>query len=194
MKKQSFSLILALIASLSLSAQSTWVFDQAHTSVAFSVDHLVISETTGQFSSFEGTVTCQTDDFEGATIEFSVDIASIDTDNERRDGHLKSDDFFNAEEYPKMTFKSTSLQKVTGNTYKLLGDLTIRDVTKPIELAVEYKGTAQMGDTKKAGFKLTGSLNRFDYNLKWSKTTEAGGLVVGEDVRITVNIELNQQA
>ena len=194
MKKLIFTVAIAIVATWNLSAQSTWVFDQAHTSVGFSVDHLVISETTGQFSSFEGTVNSSSDDFSGADVQFTIDVASIDTDNERRDGHLKSDDFFNAEDYPKMTFKSSSFKKVEGSTYKLIGDLTIRDVTKPIELTVVFKGTAKMGDTQKAGFKITGALNRFDYNLKWSKTTEAGGLVVGDEVRLTINVELNKQA
>ena len=183
-----------LMVQVNLTAQSTWVFDQAHTSVGFSIEHLVISETTGQFASFEGTVKASTGDFSNAEIDFSVDVSSIDTGNERRDGHLKSDDFFAVESYPKMSFRSTSFEKVEGNTYKLIGDLTIRDVTKAIELEVTYKGTAKMGETEKAGFKLTGTLNRFDYNLKWSQLTEAGGLVVGEEVTITINVELNKQA
>ena len=194
MKKLIPFLITGLLINLSLTAQNTWVFDQAHTSVGFSIEHLVISETTGQFSTFEGTVQTSGDDFSGAEVNFTVDVSSIDTGNERRDGHLKSDDFFSAEAYPKMTFTSTSFEKVEGNSYKLIGDLTIRDVTKPIELEVEYKGTVKMGDTQKAGFKLKGSLNRFDYNLKWSKVTEAGGLVVGEEVTIIVNVELDKQA
>ncbi|MEM6631550.1 MAG: YceI family protein [Bacteroidota bacterium] len=194
MKKLLPFILTILLANVDLTAQSTWVFDQAHTSVGFSIEHLVISETTGQFTSFEGTVEASNEDFTDAQINFSVDVSSIDTGNERRDGHLKSDDFFNAEDFPKMTFKGTTFEKVEGNTYKLIGDLTIRDVTKSIELEVIYKGTAQMGDTQKAGFKLTGSLNRFDYNLKWSQLTEAGGLVVGEEVTLTVNVELNQQA
>jgi polyisoprenoid-binding protein YceI len=108
-----------------------------------------------------------------------------------RDNHLKGDDFFNAGKYPKMTFKGTGLKKVSGNKYTLSGELTIRDVTKPITLDVTYFGTTNdpWGNTK-AGFKIKGKINRFDYNLKWNTLTEAGGAVVGEEVEIVCNLEL----
>ncbi|MBU0561454.1 MAG: YceI family protein [Bacteroidetes bacterium] len=174
-----------------LSAQSEWAFDKAHSNVGFAVSHMVISETEGTFSEFEGSVSTKDDSFENAKIEFVVDINSIDTDNSDRDNHLKSDDFFGAAKYPKMTFKSKSFKKVDGKKYKLVGDLTIKDVTKEVVLDVKFNGIVKdpWGNTK-AGFKLSGSLNRFDYGLKWSAALETGGLVVGEEVEITANIEL----
>lgn len=191
MKKiQSFTLLLFLVTSLTF-AQTNWEFDKTHTKIGFSVSHLVITDVEGNFKEFDGKVKSSTDNFENASITFSADIASIDTDNEKRDGHLKSDDFFNAEKFPKLTFKSKSMKKVDNKNYKLVGDLTIRDVTKEVELDVVHNGTVvdPWGNTK-AGFALEGVINRFDYNLKWSKTLETGGLVVGEDVTILAKLQL----
>ena len=173
-------------------AQNTWSVDNSHTKIEFAVSHLVISETVGFFKTFGGQITTTTDDFNGANIQFTVDVASINTDNDMRDNHLKSDDFFNAEKYPKMTFKSTSFKKIEGKKYKLTGLLTIRDVTKTVEFDVIYNGTVKdpYGKTK-AGFKLTGSINRFDYGLKWNTMAEAGA-VVGDMVDIKINIELSK--
>lgn len=183
-----------LTASL-LSAQTSWSFDKAHSNVSFNVEHLVISEVTGHFGSFDGDVTASSDDFSGSKVNFSVDVASINTDNERRDNHLRSDDFFNAEEYPKITFSNGTLQHVNGKDYKLKGDLTIRDVTKPVELDVTHGGTIidPQGNTK-AGFKITGTINRFDYKVKFDAAMETGGLVVGEDVEIVCNVELKKES
>lgn len=174
-----------------MDAQTNWVIDKSHSKVGFSVTHLVISEVDGNFASYDGKVSSKGDDFEGASIEFSVDINSVDTDNKDRDNHLKSDDFFNAEKFPKMSFKSKSLKKVSGKNFKLVGDLTIRDVTKQVELDVIYNGTTvdPWGQTK-AGFKITGEVNRFDYNLKWNTITELGGAVVGKEVTLKINLQL----
>ncbi|MCZ7556694.1 MAG: YceI family protein [Bacteroidia bacterium] len=187
--------LLFLAFAFTASAQTRWTFDKSHTNIGFNVTHLVISEVDGFFKTFDGSITTKGDSFDNATIEFSVDIASIDTDNEKRDQHLKSDDFFNAEKYPKMTFKSTSMKKSGKNTYKLIGDLTIRDKTKRVELDVRHNGTVQdpWGNTK-AGFKITGKINRFDYDLKWNTLTEAGGAVVGKDVRLNLNVQLKKEA
>jgi polyisoprenoid-binding protein YceI len=185
------ALVLSVPAMAQMSAESTWSFDQSHSKVGFAVTHLVISEVEGQFHTYEGTVTTTSDDFSGASIVFSADISSIDTENEKRDGHLQSPDFFDAATYPKMTFKSTSFKKKKGNKYELKGDLTIRDVTKPITLDVTYGGTVQdpYGNTK-AGFKLTGAIDRFEYGLKWDAATEAGNLVVSREVDLEMNIQL----
>jgi polyisoprenoid-binding protein YceI len=155
------------------------------------VSHLVITDVEGNFKNFDASVTTNGDNWENAQIEFSAEIASIDTDNEKRDEHLRSDDFFNADKYPQLKFVSKSFNKVDGNEYKLVGDLTIRDVTKEVELEVELNGTVvdPWGNTK-AGFDLEGEINRFDYGLKWSKTLETGGLVVGEDVEIIGKLQL----
>lgn len=181
------------LATSETEAQTKWNFDKAHTKVEFTVQHLVITEVTGNFKAFEGSVVSPSEDFSGSDIQFSVDISSINTDNEQRDTHLKSDDFFNAEKFPKMTFKSTSFTKVSGKDYKLAGNLTIRDITKPITFDVTYNGIANdpWGNTK-AGFKLKGEINRFDYNLKWNTLTELGGAVVGSTVEITAKVELDK--
>lgn len=185
--------VLFLLLSVPALAQTKWAFDKVHSKVEFSVSHLVISEVSGFFKSFDGTVEATKDDFSDAKIDFSVDINSIDTDNQNRDGHLKSDDFFNAEKFPKMIFKGKSLKKVGKNKYKLTGDLTIRDITKSITLDVVYNGTVKdpWGNTK-AGFKVKGTVNRFDYGLKWNTLMETGGAVVGKDVEIKVDLELQK--
>src|SRR4030095_6831051 len=175
-------------------APTKWAIDKTHSNVKFTVTHLVISEVEGYFKIFEGTMENSSPDFSDAKINFTVDVNSINTDNENRDKHLKSDDFFSAEKFPQMKFESTSFTSLGNNKYKLTGNLTIRDVTKPVTFDVTYGGTANMGKTVKSGFKAKGTINRFDFGLKWDRATEAGGLVVGKDVEITVNAELNQAA
>ena len=174
-------------------AQTKWTVDNAHSSVKFSVSHLVISEVEGAFKKFEGTLMSTNANFADSKIDFTVDVNSINTDNEMRDKHLKGDDFFNAGQFPNMTFKSTSLKKVSGNKYVLAGNLTIRNVTKPVKFDVVYGGTAKDGyGNTKAGFKATTVINRFDYNLKWNNLTEAGGATVGKDVTLDLKMELAQ--
>ncbi|MBI5730700.1 MAG: YceI family protein [Ignavibacteriales bacterium] len=192
MKKLFYSAFMVLFALLSINAQTKWTIDNAHSKVQFTVTHLIISEVTGQFKSFDGNIESSKDDFSDAKIDFSADIASINTDNEKRDTHLKSDDFFNAEKFPKMTFKGKSLKKIDEKNYKLVGDFTIRDVTKEVTLDVVYNGTVQAWGQTKAGFKIKGEINRFDYNLKWNALMEAGGAVVGKTVYITVDLELQK--
>jgi polyisoprenoid-binding protein YceI len=192
MKK--ISTIAALLLAISMNATAadtnTWKVDRSHSKVEFSVTHMMVSETSGNFKMFDGTVTSDKDDFTDAKIEFTVDVATINTDDEARDKHLRSDDFFSADKYPKMTFKSTSFKKVSGNKYKLVGDLTIRDVTKKVEFDVTYNGTVKdpWGNTR-AGFKLNGNINRVDYGLKWNAMMETGGMVVSENVNILCNVE-----
>jgi polyisoprenoid-binding protein YceI len=183
----------AILATAGAEAQTKWNFDASHTKVEFTVQHLLISEVTGNFKIFDGSVLSPSEDFTNSDIQFSVDIASINTDNTDRDNHLKSDDFFNAEKFPKMIFKSTSFTKVSGNKYQLNGNLTIRDITKPVTFDVVYNGIANdpWGNTK-AGFKLRGEISRFDYNLKWNALTEIGGAVVGETVEIVAKVELDK--
>lgn len=178
-----------------MTTPTKWVLDPAHSEISFKVKHLVVTTLTGKFDTFEGSVETESDDFSNARISFSADIASINTGNADRDGHLKSDDFFNAETYPKLSFRSTAFTPAGGNEYKLTGDLTIRDVTKTIDLAVEYGGTVvdPWGNTK-AGFEVNGKIKRKDFNLKWDALTEAGGAVVSDEVKLHLNIELHKQA
>ena len=171
-----------------------WVLDPTHSEVQFKVKHLVISTVTGSFKKFEGTLETENDDFTGAEVNISLDVDSIDTNQDQRDGHLKSADFFDAEKYPTITFKSTSFEK-DGSDYTLKGDITIKDVTKPITLTAEHGGSATdfYGNTK-AGFDVVGKINRKDFGLTWSATTEAGGVVVGDEIKLAINIQLIKQA
>ena len=182
-----------LFMSAATFAGTTWSVDNSHSNVKFSVTHLVVSEVEGNFKTYGGKVVANSDDFQNADIQFSVDVASINTDDVNRDGHLKGDDFFNAEKFPKMTFKSTSFKKVNGKNYVLEGDLTIRDVTKKVKFDVVYSGVMKdpYGNTK-AGFKAKTQIKRFDYGLKWTAAVETGGLVVSNEVDITLNIELKK--
>lgn len=193
MNKFRYAVFIALISFLTISAQTKWTVDKSHSKVQFTVTHLVISEVTGQFKSFDADIEASKDDFTDAKIDFSADVNSINTDNEARDKHLKSDDFFNAEKFPELTFKGKSFTKVSGKNYKLVGDMTIRDITKEVTLDVIYNGTVKdpWGNTV-AGFKIKGELNRFDYNLKWNTLIEAGGAVVGKTVDMVVDLEIKK--
>lgn len=179
---------------MSTQTATQWAIDPAHSEVSFKVKHLVVTTLTGKFNSFEGGLQSANEDFSNANIHFSADIDSISTGNADRDGHLKSDDFFNAEQFPKLTFKSTSFTKTGDDTFKLAGDLTIRDVTQNVELAVEYGGTAvdPWGQTK-AGFEVNGKLSRKEFGLKWNALTEAGGAVVSDEIKLHLNIQLVKQ-
>jgi polyisoprenoid-binding protein YceI len=190
--KKTILTLLAAASTMSLSAQSTkWEVDNAHSQVTFTVTHLVISEVTGNFKEFSSNVFSDKADFSDAKVDFSIKVNSINTDIQMRDDHLKSDDFFNALKYPEINFKGKQMKAAGKGKYKLTGDLTIRDVTKTISLDVIYTGTAidPYGNTK-AGFKITGKINRLEYGLKWNTLTEAGGAVVGPDVDFKVNLQL----
>lgn len=191
MKKMLFMITLLAVAA-GASAQTNWAIDASHTKIRFSVSHLMVSEVEGEFKKFSGKVVSKTDDFTDAVVEFSADIASVSTGDEKRDQHLQGDDFFNAEKYPTMSFKSVSFKKVSGNKYILEGDLTIRDVTKRVKLDVTYNGTKNAWGKTVAGFKATTVINRQDFNLKWDKVIESTP-VVGNEVTITINLELNKQ-
>lgn len=177
------------------STATKWVIDPSHSEVQFKVKHLVISTVTGSFSQYEGQVESTGDDFTDATISFSADVNSISTGDAQRDGHLKSPEFFDAEQFPKLSFTSTSMTQTGDDTYKVVGDLTLHGVTKPVTLKVEYGGQMQdfYGQTK-AGFEITGTIKRKEFGLVWDGITEAGGVVVSDDVKLVMNIQLTQQA
>ncbi len=171
-----------------------WKVDPAHSEVHFKIKHLVISTVTGAFKKFDGNFEASKHDLSDAQINFTVDASSIDTNNEQRDGHLKSPDFFDAEKYPELKFVSTSVEKKDDEEYVLTGELTIRDVTKPVELKVEYGGQTQdMYGQTKAGFDVTGKIDRQEFGLKWSGMTEAGGLVVSNDVKLNISLQFTKQ-
>ncbi len=196
MKRFSVAVLFSVVAASTLMAQTTgWTFDKAHSSINFSIRHMVISEVTGNFKDFNILVNAAKDDFTDATIDATIKVASINTDNERRDGHLKSDDFFNAEKFPEIKFRTTSFEKVSDNKYKIKGDLTMRDVTKSVTFDGVYNGSIKgMRGTTISSWKATISINRFDYGLKWNRTIETGGLIAGDMVNITINLELTKSA
>ena len=173
-------------------ATTNWVIDASHSEVQFKVKHLVITTVTGNFTEFSGTVESG-DTFENAKVSFEANIASINTNSEQRDGHLKSADFFDAEKFPKLLFNATKFSK-KGDNFEVVGDLTIKGVTKSVTLAVEYGGTANdpWGNTK-AGFEVTGKINRKDFDLGWNAPTEAGGVLVSEEVKLIANVQLLKQ-
>ncbi|MCB0640695.1 MAG: YceI family protein [Phaeodactylibacter sp.] len=168
-----------------------WAIDPTHSEIQFKVKHMMVSTVTGTFNEFEGSLVTEKEGFDGAEIEFSAQVGSISTRNEQRDEHLKSDDFFNAAAFPTLSFKSTAFTQQDEENYKLVGDLTIRDITKPVELKVIYNGTAvdPYGQTK-SGFEISGKISRKDFGLKWNAVTEAGGVVVSDDVRLDLNVQV----
>ena len=174
--------------------KTQWAIDTHHSEISFKAKHLVITTVTGKFKQFSGTVESSGPDFADASISFSAEIGSIDTGSEQRDGHLTSPDIFDADSYPTLTFTTTSFVKGAGDQYKLQGNLTIKDVTRPVVLDVEYAGTHKdpfYGKTK-AGFELNGKILRKDFGLSWDVLTEAGGAVVSNEIRIHCNIQLDR--
>lgn len=194
MKKLLLLLTLVLASAMSLPAQTTWKIDVAHSKVLFTVSHMVISEVTGRFTDFDATLIQKGTDFSGGTLNATIKTATINTDNDGRDKHLRSADFFDAEKNPEINFVSKSFEKTGKDTYKITGDFTLRGVTKTVTLDTKFNGTMKdpWGNTK-AGFKATTTINRMDFGAKWNKVLEAGGLLVGETIDVTLQIEMTQE-
>lgn len=173
---------------------ATWIVDPAHSEVQFKVKHLMINTVTGEFTSYRATLVSDAPDFSDAQITFEADVNSINTRNEMRDGHLKSDDFFGADNFPTMSFSSTSFQSKGDGKHEMVGNLTIRDVTRQIVLDVDYGGEMVdfYGNTK-AGFEIAGTINRKEFGLAWDAVTEAGGIVVSDAVKLSMNLQLQKQ-
>ena len=171
--------------------KTTWAIDPSHSKIGFKVKHLMISNVLGNFKEFEGQVTTAGSDFSTADISFSLNSASIDTEIADRDTHLKSGDFFDVANFPKITFSAKGLKDIGDDTFELTGNLVIKGVSKQIFLSVEYGGlmTDPWGNVK-AGFSITGKMNRKDWGLNWNAALEAGGVLVGEEVKINCDIEL----
>lgn len=174
--------------------ETNWKVDKMHSEVGFKVKHMMITNVSGSFGEFDVNATTQGDDFATAQLGFTVTIDSINTGVADRDGHLKSDDFFNAEAYPQMTFKSTGITKKDDENFIISGDLTIRDITKNIDFNAELGGIAvdPYGQTK-AGLSVSGKLKRSEFGLKWSAITEAGSIVVSDDIKLNGEIQLIKQ-
>lgn len=176
-------------------SKTTWNVDNLHSEVLFKVKHLVISTVTGSFKSFSGQAVTEGEDLENANIAFNVDVDSVDTGQPGRDEHLKNADFFEAEKYPQFNFVSTSFKKSKGDVYQLLGNLTMKGITREVELEAEYGGTEKdsWGNTK-VGFEVTGTVDRKDFGVTFNSLTETGGLALGEKIKIIANIQLAKQA
>jgi polyisoprenoid-binding protein YceI len=169
-----------------------WIFEPSHCKIGFSVRHFGITETEGWFNKFAGTIQSEEEDFSDARVEFSIDANSIDTQDAQRDGHLRSVDFFNSEQFPTIHFQSTAMELVRNHQYKMHGGLTMAGITKPVVLNVEFNGIVKrdpFGNTK-AGFFIGGVINRKDWGINWNAVLDFGGLAVGETVKIKCHIEL----
>jgi len=171
--------------------RTTWAIDPMHSEVLFKIKHLVISTVTGSFKKFQGTVITYGDDFNNAKVNFTIDVNSIDTNQSQRNEHLLSSDFFESAAYPQIKFQSTSFTKESSGDYKMTGNLTIKEVTRPVALNVEYGGSQKdMYGNSKHGFEITGKINRKDFGMTYNAITEAGGLTLGEEIKIIANIQV----
>jgi polyisoprenoid-binding protein YceI len=179
---------------MTTTTKTKWKVDSNHSQINFKVKHLVISTVTGSFDKFEGMLETSNDDFTDADVTFSADVASINTNAPDRDAHLKSPDFFDVQNHPKLTFRSTEIKKNGTDKYLMRGDITIRGITRKIDLDVEFGGIMKdpWGNTK-AGFEITGKLLRKEFGLNWNAVTEAGGIVVSDEVKIMCNVEIDRQ-
>jgi polyisoprenoid-binding protein YceI len=181
----------ALAASPALAADS-YTFDKAHTTVLFQVRHIV-TNVTGKFKDFEGTIQIDKANPAASTVDFTIQAASIDTNEPKRDEHLRSADFFDVANNPKLTFKSTSVKPAGKDAYLVGGDLTMRGVTKPVTLNVAFLGEGKdPWGNEKVGFDVAGTLNRKDFNINWNKTLDAGGLLVADEVKVQIAVEANK--
>lgn len=175
---------------------SKWLVDNAHSNVDFSVRHMMVSKVKGSFNDFQAEVEADPNDLTTATLNFTIDVASIDTRNEDRDNHLRSADFFDVEQFPTLTFTSTSIEKQGGDNYAVTGDVTMHGVTKPETFNVSFEGVAKdpMSGAEKAGFSVEGTLKRSEYGLTWNAGLETGGVLVGDDVKIFLEIQAAKEA
>ncbi|MES2486537.1 MAG: YceI family protein [Bacteroidota bacterium] len=171
-----------------------WVLDPTHSEVGFKVKHLMFTNVSGQFTKFEATATSNEENFDSASFDFSAEVDSINTNNADRDGHLKSGDFFDAAQFPTITFKSTSVSKESEDELKVTGDLTVHGVTKPVTLDVEFGGIQKdpWGNIK-SGFSVTGKINRKDFGLTWNAALETGGVMLGEEVKLALELQFVKQ-
>jgi len=190
MVKRVTTVIALLLLFTALSQAARWNIDVVHSTVGFTVRHLVVTKVHGRFKDFSGYIDFDGKNVEQGSVAMTVQVASLDTDNQKRDTHLKSPDFFDAAKFPTMTFKSKKVIKGEGNSFKLVGDLTIRGITKEVTFDCEFNGVVNdpMGNTR-AGFSAQTKINRQDFGVKWNKKLDAGGFVVSDEVIINLEIE-----
>lgn len=181
------------MSTVNTSAKTKWALDPTHSELTFKVRHMMITNVKGEFRKFDVNATSVGEDFTTADVDVTIDTKSVYTNNEQRDGHLQSADFFDVETYPTITFKGKKLAKA-GDDYKLTGVLTIKGVSKDVELDVEFGGiNKDPWGNQKAGFSLNGKINRSDFGLSWNAALETGGVLVSEEVRISAEVQLVKQ-
>jgi polyisoprenoid-binding protein YceI len=172
-------------------AITKWAIDPTHSEIGFKVKHMMFTNVSGKFDTYNGSIETEENDFSTAKISFSADIDSVDTKNTDRDNHLKSGDFFDAENHPKLTFTGKSFNKINENNYELVGDLSIKGVSKEVKLPVEFSGLMQdpWGNTK-VGLNIESKINRKEWGLTWNTALETGGVLVGEEVKLNIGLQL----
>jgi polyisoprenoid-binding protein YceI len=176
-------------------AQTTWAIDPAHSHVGFAIKHLMIATVRGQFTDVNGKLVVEGDEPTSAKVDITIATKSVTTGDEKRDGHLRSRDFFDVERFPAMTFRSKRVESRSGNSFRVIGDLTIRDVTREVPIDVELLGRAKdPWGNERAAFEATTKINRGDYGLTWNAALEAGGVLVGDEVKISIESELVKQS
>jgi polyisoprenoid-binding protein YceI len=190
------SILIAAVAAMPLFAQNAapenWVVDKAHSSAQFKVRHMM-SNVVGTFRDFDGNITIDRANPAKSSVQFTIQTKSIDTGNTNRDEHLRSADFFDVAKFPTISFKSTSVAKKSDDSFDVTGDLTMHGVTKRVTLPVSFLGFASTARGEKAGFEIEATVNRKDYGIVWNKTLDEGGLLLGEDVKVTINLEVDRK-
>lgn len=189
-----FAGLSVMVAAGGTASANEWVVDDSHSSVTFTITHLMITDVKGEFGTVAGTVKYDPKNPTAAQFNITADVTAIDTNNEKRDQHLRSPDFFDTKKFPKATFVSTRVRKADGNKIRVLGNLTIRGVTKPVEVVTEIKGpVTDPWGTVKVAASTTVEINRKDYGINWNKNLDAGGVVVGDVAKLTIDLELNKK-
>jgi len=192
MKLKLLIIALTVFHTINTVSQNNWRLDKSHSNVLFTVDHLIVSEVTGAFESYNVTLNMTGDDLTTAKISGDIDASSINTNDRNRDNRLRTQEFFYVEKHPKITFNSKSIKKLEDYHYLMVGDLTIRGITKEVELKVTYKGTAEYFGQTKTGIKIMGEINRMDFGLSVGPLLETGGMVIGKMVKLSLNFEMQK--
>jgi polyisoprenoid-binding protein YceI len=177
-----------------MSTSTKWVLDPTHSEIGFKIKHLMITNVSGNFNKFEVKAETNSDDFANAKVSVDIEVDSINTNNSQRDAHLRNADFFEADKYPLIRFRSTDVKRLDEETYTLTGNLTIKETTKPVKLALEFGGvTKDPYGNYKAGFSISGKINRHDFGVSYNAVLETGGVALGEEIKINGEIQLVKQ-
>jgi polyisoprenoid-binding protein YceI len=186
------NLLLAFLVAAPMFAAEPWTIDKGHSSATFKIRHFT-ANVVGQFRDFEGNIDLDRANPAKSSVEFTIQTKSVDTGSERRDNHLRSADFFEVEKFPTITFKSTSVAAKSKDVFEVTGDLTMRGVTKRVTLPVTFLGFVKHPRGEKAGFEIETVLNRKDYGITWNRALDEGGFVLGEDVKVSINLEVDRK-